>query len=134
MKIWHGYGSEHSSNLVMIGHFESAGDALKAREVIQALVDQVRSEQDAGALEVGEPPEQYSDSMLDTLARLKMPHVNLNELEQFTYEVNVELEGNDLVITTDEYDISAFLKVLVDEGARVEVYSAHRLPGTGHGR
>ena len=26
MKIWDGYGSEHSMNLVMIGHFKNSDD------------------------------------------------------------------------------------------------------------
>ena len=27
MKLWYGYGSEHSNNLVMIGQFKSVEDA-----------------------------------------------------------------------------------------------------------
>ena len=30
MKIWYQHGSEHSANLVMIGHFEDATEATKA--------------------------------------------------------------------------------------------------------
>ena len=29
MKIWNGYGSEHSMNLVMIGRFKTVGEAEK---------------------------------------------------------------------------------------------------------
>lgn len=32
MKIWQGYGSEHSMNLVMIGHFKSPKDATHAQK------------------------------------------------------------------------------------------------------
>ena len=34
MKIWYQNGSEHSANLVMIGHFEDAANATKAKEII----------------------------------------------------------------------------------------------------
>ncbi|EUA59807.1 hypothetical protein I550_2955 [Mycobacterium intracellulare 1956] len=34
------------------------------------------------------------------------------------------------MITTDESDVQALLKVLLDGGARVEVYSAHDYPDT----
>ena len=32
MKIWYQHGSEHSANLVMIGHFKDASDATKAKD------------------------------------------------------------------------------------------------------
>lgn len=134
MKIWHGYGSEHSANLVMIGHFESAADALKAREVIESITNQVRSDEEAGTLKVGEPAVRYSDAMLDLLGKLNFVSVGPGELEQFVYDVSIDVKGNDLVIKTEELDVAAFLKVLIARGARVEVYSAHDFPGTGHGR
>jgi len=37
-------------------------------------------------------------------------------------------------LTTEEFDISAFLKVMFSEGARIEVYSAHNYPDTAYGR
>lgn len=50
------------------------------------------------------------------------------ELSQFNYEFSVEVQGDTLVLTTEEYDISAFLKILVNGGARVEVFSRHDYP------
>lgn len=134
MKIWQGYGSEHSANLVMIGHFKSAADATKAREMIECITERVRSDEDAGAMKVGEPAARYSDAMLDLLGKLNFVSVGPGELEQFVYDVSIDVKGNDLVIRTEELDVAAFLKVLISRGARVEVYSAHDFPGTGHGR
>jgi len=34
MKLWLGYGSEHSANLIMIGKFEDRETATKTRELI----------------------------------------------------------------------------------------------------
>jgi hypothetical protein len=46
----------------------------------------------------------------------------------------VRRDGSSIVVTTDETDVQALLKVLLDKGARIEVYSAHDYPGTGHSR
>ena len=134
MKIWHQHGSEHSANLVMIGHFEDATEATKAKEIIDALADQVAKDQESGVLVFGSPSERYGKEMLDLLSQLNVASIGPGELEQFAYEVNVKVEGEKLIVTTDELDIAAFLKVLFLRGARIELYSAHDHPGTGHGR
>lgn len=133
MKIWYQHGSEHSANLVMIGHFENATDATKAKEIIEALTNQVAEDQSNGTLTLGSPSGRYGDEMLDLLLRLNVS-IGPQEVEQFAYEVSVKVEGNDLVLTTEELDISAFLKVMYLKGARIEVYSAHDYPDTAHGR
>lgn len=134
MKIWYQHGSEHSANLVMIGHFEDATEATKAKEIIDALTKQVAEDQDKGTLILGSPKARYGGEMLDLLARLNVASIGPQELEQFAYEVNVNVEDSKLVLTTEEIDISAFLKVMFDRGARIEVYSAHDHPDAGHGR
>mgnify|MGYP006311378399 CR=1 FL=1 len=134
MKIWNQHGSEHSANLVMIGHFEDATEATKAKEIIDALTEQVAKDQESGALVLGSPSERYGKEMLDLLGQLNVASIGPGELEQFAYEVNVKAEGDKLVVTTDELDIAAFLKVMFLRGARIELYSAHDHPGTGHGR
>lgn len=134
MKIWYQHGSEHSANLVMIGHFEDATEARRAQEIIEALTRQVSEEESEGTLVVGSPSEQYSNEMLDLLGRLKVHSIGPRELEQFAYDVSVKVEGSDIVLTTDETEISAFLKIMFDRGARIEIYSAHHFPDTGQGR
>ena len=134
MKIWCQYGSEHSANLVMIGHFEDAIEATKAREIIDALTDQVARDQESGALVIGKPSGRYGKEMLDLLSKLNVASIGPAELEQFAYDVDVNVEGSDVAVTTEEIDVSAFLKVLFYCGARIEVYSAHNHPGTDYGR
>lgn len=134
MKIWYQHGSEHSANLVMIGHFENVADATKAKEIIDSLTKQVREEESSGTRTIGHPSERYGDAMLDLLGKLNIGSIGPSELDQFVYEVNIKAQGNDLVLTTEELDISAFLKVMFLNGARVEVYSAHDYPSTAHGR
>lgn len=134
MKIWYQHGSEHSANLVMIGHFEDATEAAKAKEIIDALTEQVAKDQESGTIVLGSPCDRYGKEMLDLLGRLNVASIGPAELEQFAYEVDVNVEGQSVVITTEELDIAAFLKVLFLRGARVEVYSAHDYPHTAHGR
>jgi hypothetical protein len=134
MKLWYGFGSEHSMNLVLIGRFEETSAAAMAKRVIDRLTAQVNADVEAGRMEIGELPDRYTDDMRNLLMDVNIMIIGLNELEQFVYDVAVEVEDNQVVITTDESDVSAFLKVLIDKGARVEVYSAHDFPGTGYGR
>jgi hypothetical protein len=134
MKIWFGYTSEHSSNLVMIGRFKEEGEAIKAKEIIEKLMEQVRVDEQADLIKLGERADRYTDDMLNLLQQVKVHSIAPAELEQFAYDFSIKVKNNELVLTTEEYDVSAFLKVLIDNGARVEVYSAHDYPEIGHGR
>ena len=128
MKVWNSYGSEHSANLVMIGHFEDAGTAEDAKDVIEEL-------QNFFCAAENEPEtDRYSDQTVELLNRLHFHSVGPAELEQFRYDFRVKHEGDKVVITTDEIEVSALMKLLFDKGARIEVYSAHKYSGTGHGR
>ena len=128
MKVWPGYGSEHSMNLVMIGRFKEEDDDAKAKEIIGLIGDQFRADEEAGLARVGDVAERYTDGMRKLLEKLDFYNVEPNEFQQFASDVSVKLKGNQLVLSTDEADVSAFLKVLIRNGARVEVYSAHDWP------
>ncbi len=129
MKIWYSYGSEHSMNLVMIGSFKEVADAEEAKMLIDELAEQARKEPMRSYDDV--PNEaRFSKEILDFFRNTKVHSIGPAELEQFNYEVHVEQNGNTLVMTTDESEISAFLKLLIEKGARVEVYSAHDYPYT----
>lgn len=134
MKIWYGYGSEHSMNLVMIGRFQDVGDAEKAKQVIEWLTAQVEADVQAGRVKVGDQTDRFPTGMLDLLSQLNINTIGATELEQFTYDVNVRVEDNQIIMTTNEIDVSAFLKVLIEKGARVEIYSAHNYSDTKYGR
>ncbi len=133
MKVWNGYGSEHSMNLVMIGHFKSADDAEQAKQLIDELVGHVQKSVDEGVITVGEPTQRFPDEMLTFMMDRNFILVTPQELEQFVYEHQMARDGADLILTTEESEFSAFLKVFVDKGARVEVFSAHNYPSE-HGR
>lgn len=134
MKVWCGFGSEHSANLVMIGRFKDLGEATNAKEIIERLTKQVEADEQAGLIKIGARADRYSDGMLDLLGKVKVYGISPAELEQFAYDVSIKVQNNELILKTEEIDVAAFLKVLLDKGARVEVYSAHDYPDSEHGR
>lgn len=134
MKIWNAFASEHSMNLVMIGRFKDVRNAEEATVLIERLTNQVSAE--SQVTERGAEPQgqRFSAAMLDLLRESNLYSVGASELEQFEYDVRVERKDNEVVVTTDEVEVSAFLKVLLEKGGRVEIYSAHNYPDTGLGR
>jgi hypothetical protein len=127
MKIWYSYGSEHSMNLVMIGSFKQVADAEEAKMLIDELAEQVRKEP-MRSYDDDPNESRFSKEMLNFFTSAKVHSIGPAELEQFNYDVHVEQKGNTLVLTTDESEVSAFLKLLIEKGAKVEVYSAHDYP------
>lgn len=129
MKIWHGYGSEHSMNLVMIGYFKSAEDAANTQKLIEQLIEGL-----AGKVEIGTPRERFGDDVLDLLRKTNCYGFSPIELEQFLYDHRFQLEGDKLILTTDESDVSAFFKLMIEKGAKIEIFSAHDYPDADYGR
>lgn len=130
MKIWTGYSSEHSMNLVLIGKFKQAKDAEAVADVINKLGEQA-SKDNAYAIAHAPPEDQrFSDDMMSLIRQFQLYTLAPEELGQFSSEHSVEQAGENIRISTDEADVSAFIKLFVESGARVEVYSAHHYPDT----
>lgn len=129
MKIWRGYGSEHSMNLVMIGHFKSVEDAEKTQELIEQLKEGLGDKVD-----IGTSRERYGKDVLELLRETDCYSLSPSELEHFLYDTHTQVEGDKIILTTDESEISAFFKLMIEKGARVEIYSAHDYPDAEYGR
>lgn len=129
MKIWHGFGSEHSMNLVMIGYFKSVEDA----EETQKLIDQL-SEGLRGKVDVGKYTDRYSEEVMEILKETNCYNLGPSELEQFQYDIRTQLNKDKIIITTDESDVSAFFKLMISNGAKIELYSAHDYPDAEYAR
>ena len=128
MKIWTGYSSEHSMNLVLIGKFRQAKDAEDVADVIKKLGEQATKD-DAYAIAHAPPQDQrFSDGMMALIQQFQLYTLAPEELGQFNFEHSVKQDGDTIKISTDEADVSAFIKLFVESGARVEVYSAHHYP------
>lgn len=129
MKIWNGYGSEHSMNLVMIGHFKSADDAKKTQQLIEQLSEGLRDK-----IDVGTSGERFGDDVLNLLRETNCYIFSPSELEHFLYDTHTHVEGDKIILTTDESEVSAFFKLMITKGAKVEIYSAHDYPEAEYGR
>ncbi|MEQ7330482.1 DUF6375 family protein [Xanthomonas campestris pv. campestris] len=128
MKIWKGYGSEHSMNLVLIGKFKRAQDAEKVEKDIDRLSAQA-SEDDGDSIHFAEPENQrFSDDMLSLLVSLNVHSLAPSELGQLVSDYRLKREDVLIKVTTDEADVSAFMKLFIEAGAKVEVFSAHDYP------
>jgi hypothetical protein len=129
MKIWQGYGSEHSMNLVMIGHFKSAEDAETTQELIEQL-----SKGLSDKIDIGTSRDRFSDEVMDLLRETGCYNLSPSELEHLLYDKRIRVEENKIILTTDEFEVSAFFKLMIEKGAKVEIYSAHDYPDTEYGR
>ena len=125
MKLWYGYGSEHSMNLVMVGRFQDAAKARNVESSLDKLRAQVYAELGTYSHDAPLREQRYSDAMLELLRDLNISIIRPGELEQFVFDVNVKLVGSEIRLRTDEADISAYMKLFIEEGARIEIYSAH---------
>ena len=128
MKIWNGYGSEHSMNLVLIGRFKRVQDAEKVEKDIDKLRAQA-SKDDSHTISFVEPEDQrFSDDMLSLLHSLKLNTLGPADLGQLVSDYQLRRESDRITVTTDEAEVSAFVKLFIEAGAKVEVFSAHDYP------
>ncbi len=123
MKIWKSYGSEHSMNLVMIGSFKEEDDAEKVEEIMRPLFEKLRSLPDSDVYE-----DRFSDDVKELLLSKNINYLSPQELTQFRYDGRFERKGKKILYTTDEVDVSAALKVMLMEGAKVKVFSTDDYP------
>lgn len=128
MTIWNEYGSEHSMNLVLIGKFKREQDAEKVEKDIGKLSDQA-SKDDSHSISFAEPEDQrFSDDMLSLLCSLRLNTLGPADLGQLVSDYHLRREGNRITVTTEEAEVSAFVKLFIEAGAKVEVFSAHDYP------
>lgn len=128
MKIWNEYGSEHSMNLVLIGRFKHVRDAEKIESDINSLSDQALKD-DCHSIAFAAPENQrFSDEMLALLRTLNLNTLGPADLGQLVNERHLTREGDRITVTTDEIDVSVFVKLFIEAGAKVEVFSAHDYP------
>jgi hypothetical protein len=109
----------------MIGHFADAAKATATMEAFERLREHVGGQLDAGTMDVGWNAEgRMNDALRRALHELRLYDVAAFEAENFAYDFDVRVTGDRITVTTDEGEVQGFLKVLLNGGARIEVYSA----------
>jgi hypothetical protein len=132
VKIWTGYGSEHSSNLKMIGHFRDEEAAKAAALIFERLQERVNADMEAETYDPADDAPDLTDEMGELLRELKMYSLGPADVENFAYDHGVDRKGSDVILTTDENNIGGFVKILVDTDARIEIFSMHTHTATGN--
>ena len=128
MKIWRTFGTEHSMNLVLIGRFKEIRNAEDAKRSIDRLTAFITNEEPPAPSTAPREQHRFSEAMRELLHSESLHSLSPEELEQFSYDVSVRHDQTKISLWTDEVDISAFLKLLVQKGARVECLLRARLP------
>ncbi|MBK8972113.1 MAG: hypothetical protein IPM37_12330 [Hahellaceae bacterium] len=123
MKVWQSYGSEHSANLVMIGRFKEESEAGEVKELLDFLFAKLP---DLVDFDVNE--DRYNSEAAKLLQSKNIYYLSPTELIQFRYEISYTQSGNEIRFTTDEDDVSGLLKLMLHNGAKLEVFSAHNYP------
>lgn len=128
MKIWNGYGSEHSMNLVLIGKFKRAQDAEQVEKDIGKLSAQSEKDDSYSVSFAGPERQRFSDEMLALLCSLNLNTLGPADLSQLLSDHQLSRDGDKITVTTDEAEVSAFVKLFIESGAKVEIFSAHDYP------
>ncbi|WP_369244368.1 DUF6375 family protein [Streptomyces sp. R41] len=132
MRIWNGYGSEHSMNLVLIGRFQTVTGAQAAEErmeALRALAEAAWSDDDWRGYDERMPRE-----LADELVKLKLYDLGRSDVDIYALDHSVTREAETVRVWTEESDVQGFLKVLLHYGAKVEVFSRHEWDEDGSER
>jgi hypothetical protein len=132
MKIWTGFGSEHSYNLILIGHFADERNARAVEEKFAQLQDLANKESDAVTWDDDDAT--YSPELYNSLRELNVWNLSRSDVDGFGYLGSLERNGARVTLRTDDAELQGLLKLLFDHGARVEIYSAHHWTDDGEPR
>lgn len=126
MKVWHSYGSEHSAALVMIGRFKSEQDANiflaelgKLQETITAVMPDYE--------EQGRFPKEIMDGLYHGKIQFCYD-MSPKDLDDFLLDYSIdkdEKDGSVVRMTTDDVGWAGLIKMMINAGARVEIFSEH---------
>src|SRR5690606_27711733 len=98
MKIWMGYGSEHSANLVIIGKFKSAEEAQDAIRLIERMSEAAVADMEDGNIVPGEISTKITDRFLKISKDEKFYSLGHGDAEQLLNEFHHKQVGDSVVI------------------------------------
>ena len=123
MKIWKSFSAEHSAKLRIIGEFKTTEDIAKTREIINDLTNEVMK-QDVSR----QTSAKCTDKITDIIKKYNCYCLGNEDLMNFTHAHNISYIGKNIEINTDEINIQGLLKVMLSNGAKIEIYSNHDYP------
>ncbi|MFF4757761.1 DUF6375 family protein [Streptomyces sp. NPDC001276] len=123
MRIWHSYGSEHSMDLVLVGTFETVSGAEAAMERMEAL--KTLAEAEWSDDDWRRADERMPRALADELGKLRLYDMGRSDVDIYALDHSVQRTGSTVRVWTEESEVQGFVKVLINLGARVEVFSRH---------
>jgi hypothetical protein len=121
--------------MVLIGTFQNEQDAQKIERLFAEMEAVATEENQAGRLSSDWDNTKFSDQLMEFFRKENIWDFGHNDPAIFLYEHRVRRAGEQLIVTTEETEFSAFLKLMLKGSAKIEVYSAHDYPGRyGRGR
>lgn len=120
MKIWKSFSGEHSAKLRIVGTFKTATDAQKAVDCFNDLLD-VKDKAKGGNL-------YFSDEIMEVMNKHNMHSFAETDPEQLDYFYTLDRHNNQIIVNTDELEIQALVKILINYGAKIEMFSKHDYP------
>ena len=126
MKVWNSFSSEHSAALVMIGHFKTADDATVFLAELNKLEDLI-----AKAIPDYEKQDSFPKEIMDALFHedIKFGYdLSPKDLDDFLMEHHiskVDGDGCAIQMTSDDTGWAGLIKMMINAGARVEIFSSH---------
>ena len=124
MKIWNGYSSEHSSGIVLVGHFANREDASmfleEFKRVKKLAEDNYENFVDENDL--------YPNDILQALYRGKYRYASLmgpKDIAELCGDLQVFVKDNKFVLKSDEYDWGGTIKMLLMAEAKIEILTEH---------
>lgn len=129
MKIWFGYGSDHSANLVMIGEFKTEQDAARVVALIEEISDRASSDLADGIIDYCAKNERLSENTEARIRNFELYNLSPADIADFALlGPSIVQKGKALHFHSDNEEIGGFVKLMVARGAKVQVYSAHEYP------
>lgn len=126
MKVWTGYGSEHSARLVMLGKFKTAEDASDFLGEVEKLEQLVQAE-DGDAKVLLRFPKKILDMIFSGEIRF-CSDFEPKDLNDFCMELQWKQQQDDTTILEFRSDVTGWaglIKMLLNAGARIEIFDEH---------
>lgn len=127
MKVWNAYGSEHSSRIVLIGRFKDETGRQRFLKDFNFIADCVAKMDNVYDMDVETFPRERHDALMGGKVcggQILTP----DDCKGFAFE-RPEADGElGVKIESNEYDWNGVIKLLVENGAKVEVFSEHSYP------
>ena len=123
MKIWTGYGSEHSANLVMLGKFKTPEDATNFLAELEKL-ERLIQEDDSGDDVFSEFPKKIMDEIFHGHIRFCNDFAP-KDLDDFRMNLQRYQRDDDQTILefkSDETGWAGLIKMMLNAGARIELF------------